>query len=184
MSLDWKGTEGNIECWRAIPGYEGIYEVSTLGQLRSLDRMARTSAGHLKRIAGQPLKQGYVGAGYPSFVLAKNGKKRTRTVHSLVLLAFVGPRPSGMEVRHLNGMKTDNRLTNLAYGTRSDNVLDTVRHGTYRGGKLIDLNHCSRNHEFTPENTGRDPDGYRYCRSCRQIHQRHYRNRQKASTSC
>ncbi len=61
--------------------------------------------------------------------ILKNGVRRTCKVHHLVLEAFVGPRPEGMECRHLNGDPFDNRPENLAWGTRSENALDKVRHG-------------------------------------------------------
>ena len=60
------------------------------------------------------------------------GKKwRTRKIHQLVLEAFVGPCPSGMMCRHLNGDPANNRLENLKWGTRSENQLDSVQHGTH-----------------------------------------------------
>lgn len=57
--------------------------------------------------------------------------KRHRQVHTLVLEAFVGPRPPGMECRHLNGDATDNRVENLKWGTRKENAQDTMRHGRH-----------------------------------------------------
>jgi hypothetical protein len=57
-------------------------------------------------------------------------KKRTYYVHNLVLEAFVGPRPAGMECRHINGDRKDCRLENLAWGTKLENASDKIRHGT------------------------------------------------------
>lgn len=88
-------------------------------------------------------------------------------VHQLVAKAFIGPCPSGLEVRHLNGAYADNRATNLAYGSRSDNVLDSVRHGTYRNANA-EKTHCVRGHEYTLENTYRPRGvGARRCRACK-----------------
>lgn len=62
---------------------------------------------------------------------------KTRLVHCLVALAFLGPRPSGMDVRHLNGCKADNRSANLAYGTRKENEEDKARHGKKPLGERV-----------------------------------------------
>lgn len=74
---------------------------------------------------------------YQTVALYKNGAQVSRLVHQLILETFVGPRPKGMEVRHYpNNDKTDNRLANLSYGTKSQNQLDRVQHGTHcRGDK-------------------------------------------------
>lgn len=62
--------------------------------------------------------------------LRRDGKPRPFAVHALVLEAFVGPRPEGMECRHLDGDPTNNALANLAWGTRAENIADKRRHGT------------------------------------------------------
>lgn len=74
--------------------------------------------------------------GYPSVNLTPpGGRYKTLRVHRLVLLAFVGPCPEGMECRHLNGIKTDNRLANLCWGTLRDNVEDNLRLAVYHHGE-------------------------------------------------
>lgn len=70
--------------------------------------------------------------GYQAVGLKRhNGKRRIKRIHRLLLETFVGPCPEGMECRHLNGNRQDNRLCNLKWGTRSENVMDAVKHGTY-----------------------------------------------------
>lgn len=64
-------------------------------------------------------------------------KQVNRKVASLVMLAFVGERPEGMDIRHLDGVVTNNNLSNLCYGTRSENILDCVRHGTHPRKKYL-----------------------------------------------
>ena len=59
-----------------------------------------------------------------------------RPIHQLVLEAYVGPCPEGMQCRHLNGNKQDNNLDNLRWGTQSENQQDSIRHGTYSNGQL------------------------------------------------
>lgn len=119
------------EQWKDIPGYEGRYQVSDLGRVRSLDhyvRLVTRQAGETRRLApGKILRPGRSGPfGHVTVAL---GKGNSRPVHSLVALAFIGPRPDGHDVAHLNGDGGDNRLENLAYATRSDNNKHMVHHG-------------------------------------------------------
>lgn len=107
------------EEWREIPGVDG-YQVSNLGRVRSITRVktvegAGKSLVYPGRILSQALRDGY-----PRVNL--HGK--AYTVHRLVAAAFLGPCPEGMEVRHLDGNKVNNRAENLAYGTHRENVLD------------------------------------------------------------
>jgi hypothetical protein len=119
-----------IEEWRAIPGFPG-YEVSDLGRVRSWKRFG--GFGKLptepKPVVGSIHK-----AGYPQVNLTVDGKKRYAFVHRLVLETFVGPCPVGMECAHLNGVRSDARLSNLEWKTHADNELDKVRHGTVLRG--------------------------------------------------
>ncbi len=120
-----------MEEWRKIPDVP--YEVSSAGRVRSLDTLvyAGPRIGH--RLAkGRVLKPGIASNGYPTIVLGR--AVGTRTVHSLVAEAFIGPCPAGMEVRHKDGDRRNAAAANLEYGTRADNNRDAVRHGT-RGGE-------------------------------------------------
>jgi hypothetical protein len=117
-----------IEEWRSVPGFPN-YEVSGLGRVRSLDCMkwGGPRAGYyLKK--GRILRPGLVSNGYPTVMLGREGG--TRTVHSLVAEAFIGPRLEGQEVRHKDGDRTNPKAANLEYGTRGDNVKDAFKHGT------------------------------------------------------
>src|SRR5712691_3060160 len=101
------------EHWLPIMGWEDLYEVSDLGRIRSLDR--RTPRG-IRR--GQVLKPFPGRNGYLSVDLSRDEVQTRRTMHRLVLEAFIGPCPAGQEARHgPGGSRTDNRLTNLCYGT-------------------------------------------------------------------
>ena len=82
-------------------------------------------------IGGRWIKQTKTGFGHLMVSLCRNGKVYQKLVHQLVLDAFVGPRPDGMECRHLNGNPQDNRLDNLKWGTHSENQKDAVLHGTH-----------------------------------------------------
>lgn len=127
------------ERWVAIPGFEGLYEVSDLGRVRSLDRvvMRRTHLGnvHPKRIRGQMQTLAKHRSGYELIHLWKENQRHVDTVHAVVLAAFVGPRPEGKDGCHNNGVRNDNRLANLRYDTRSGNHADKVAHDTHQRGE-------------------------------------------------
>lgn len=79
---------------------------------------------------GKAKKSSIAKTGYKVVTFSIKNKSHTKTIHSLLADAFIGPRPDGMEVLHINGDKLDNRISNLRYGTRKENVADAIRHGT------------------------------------------------------
>lgn len=133
------------ERWLPVVGWEGLYEVSDLGRVRSVDRiveMRHWRGGTLKRLhQGRILRARRVSvaldfpAGYLAFSPSVEGVHHPNVmVHTAVLEAFKGPRPLGAEGRHLNGKPHDNRMDNLAWGTAQENAADKERHGkVYRG---------------------------------------------------
>lgn len=128
------------ELWKGIPGYEGRYQVSNQGRVRSLDRTIRfpgytTRAGiqrspSLRSFKGTLLALGPSKSGHLSVPLGR--PTIGRQVHQLVLLAFVGPCPTGHEVLHLDSDPTNNCLGNLKYGTRSENLKMDYARGVNR----------------------------------------------------
>ncbi len=119
------------EIWKDIPGYEGKYQVSNMGRVKSLSRIiqGRNQFGSFEwRSPELYLRPGRTDKyGHLSVVL--NDPRKSRLVHQLVMLAFVGEPPEGMYVLHSNGNASDNRLSNLRYDTQSENVLDVYRQG-------------------------------------------------------
>lgn len=120
------------EVWKAIEGYEGLYEVSNLGRVRSFDRIIikphpRNPAYTLRYIQkGKVLKQRKHSAGYWTVMLYKDKVADTQTVHRLVAEAFI-PNPNNLpEVNHIDENKGNSRMDNLEWVTRSGNM----RHGT------------------------------------------------------
>lgn len=124
---------GESEEWRDIPGFP-LYQVSNLGRVRT----RRPWGPHERpRRHWHVLKPWANNRGYLSVALCRVSHERgvNRLIHRLVLEAFVGPCPPGMEARHLlSNDVTDNRLCNLSWGTRSQNQGDRVAHGTDRRG--------------------------------------------------
>ncbi len=140
---------------KPIPGFEGLYEATDDGRIWSTRKGGRWLKSHVNR------------DGHLELSLYKGGTQYTFRVHNLVALTFLGPRPEGLLVRHLNGKGADNRATNLKYGTHSENVQDCLRHGTHSEASKT---HCVNDHEFTPENTYYRPDSegrHRQCRACK-----------------
>lgn len=111
------------EQWRDIIGYESIYIVSDQGRIKRIASGQGAVAGKILI----PINTG----GYPSVNLFCNGIRKLLKIHSLVLEAFVGSRPIGMECCHNDGNPMNSKLNNLRWGTHSENMLDSVKHKTH-----------------------------------------------------
>ena len=154
------------EEWRSVLGYEGLYEVSSLGRVRSLSRVVERRNGRAYTIPGRILKCTVSKRGYRTVTLYRNFTNSSRGVHQLVAGAFI-PNPESLPVvRHYNDDKMDNSRENLRWGTQGDNIRDIVRNGNYRSywGEKTE---CKRGHDYSDENTYLDPRGRRRCRTCR-----------------
>jgi hypothetical protein len=156
------------EEWRPIPGFEGIYEVSDQGNVRSLDRITPMPGGSSRRTAGRVLRPSHGGRNlYHLYVhLSRDGEAHSHAVHQIVATVFHGPRPTPLsQVRHLNGISEDNRAVNLQWGTGSENQNDRVKHGNNHNANKI---RCKWGHLLKDPNIGNNPStpGARPCRSC------------------
>ena len=122
------------EIWKPVQGYEGIYDVSSLGRIRrALDSKPTTRSG-----PGFILKHVLNGHGYPNITLCRDGKQRSFGVHQLVCRAFHGPPPfEGAEVAHGDGDKRNPRESNLRWATHAENGADARWHRSIRPNKLM-----------------------------------------------
>jgi len=160
----------STERWLPVVGYEGLYEVSDQGRVQSLDRVSKE-----RRLKGRILKGGLSSNKRLTINLCRDGVQRSRMIYQIMMEAFVGPYPEGMEIRHLDGDPANCALENLRYGTRSENRRDSVVHGTHYQSKKT---HCPYNHEYTEENTRINKKGARYCVTCM-----NHRNHKKSKNS-
>lgn len=118
----WGAAMTDIERWRDVKGFEGIYWISDFGKIRNRSQL----------IKPRPTQKGYM-----RVTLSNGSLKRLGLIHRLVLEAFVGPCPHGMETDHLNGIAGDNRLSNLKWSTRSENNYRKLDHGTLLRGEEL-----------------------------------------------
>lgn len=130
----------SLEIWKQVPGYGGHYEASSLGNIRSKDRIVRKFSA----VAGKVVDQKYKGRmlnpcstkeGYRVVRIGVDGKKYGIQVGRMVLMAFKGLPPEGTECCHNNGNPADNRIENLRWDTHLENNRDRARHGTYALGE-------------------------------------------------
>jgi len=138
--------------WTQIPGAPG-YEASRDGRVRGPRRV---------------LKPFDNGNGYLHVRIGS----RNRTVHGIVAETFIGPRPDGHVIRHLDGDRLNNAASNLAYGTQRQNVRDQIAHGTFPFDNMAagwrrntERTECRNGHPLVPY-TGSDPSKKRWCPVC------------------
>jgi len=162
------------ERWLPVVGYVGVYDVSDHGRVRSLDR--KTSHGN--RLRGRILKERPLPNGRPRVSLAYNARTVDAYPYRLVLEAFVGPCPEGMESLHWDDDHNNNHLSNLRWGTRTDNMRDMSRNEGGNAG----VTHCPSGHPYNIENTYVYPSGrqHRLCRECGRRHSENKRRKARA----
>jgi len=121
-----------MEKWQDIPGYEGLYQASTSGKIKSVERTKIGGGGNSPgprkiRVPERILRQCFVG-NYLTVNLSKNGKARVQRVHTLVAITFLGD-VSGKQINHINSLTTDNNLKNLEIVTAEQNVRHSIQYG-------------------------------------------------------
>ena len=156
------------EEWRPVVGYEGVYSISNIGRVRR-DLASRGSR------AGYILKQSIMSSnGYYRVGLVFRGKQVTRTVHSLIAEAFLGP-SLGRCVNHKDGLKTHNDWRNLEYVTLAENNLHAHAIGLHP--PLV--THCLHGHPYDEANTIVHKNGERDCLTCARRRKREYKARKR-----
>jgi hypothetical protein len=129
------------EVWRWIPGYEGIYKVSDHGRVWMVGRTYEAWNGQVwcKFIRKAKMVKQHEGpkVKYKLVKLQKDKDGRSWMVHRLVLMAFIGPRPDGMEACHFDGDPANNKVENLRWDTSLNNQRDRIRHGRTTKGKHV-----------------------------------------------
>lgn len=118
------------EIWKDIPGYEGFYQVSNMGNIKSLDRYIKHQKGGNRLIRGRFMKQQAQKNGYLSVMLQRDSKEKRISVHRLVALAFIKNQSGKPEVNHIDGNKLNNFANNLEWCTRVEN---------YKHGRSLNL---------------------------------------------
>ena len=128
-----------MEEWRDVVGYEGFYQVSSLGNVRSIDRFYLSKRGKKVPVKGVDLKQHVNRDGYMELCIQRNSRNRIVRVHRLVAEAFIPNLDGKPEVNHINGVKTDNRVCNLEWCTGEENTAHAVRTGLvkYEGKQVL-----------------------------------------------
>ncbi len=129
-----------MEIWKDVPGYEGQYQVSSEGRVRSLARevdvpLTRWGAKGTRRVNEAVMSLQKDKRNRVFVALRREGAAKRFTVASLVASAFIGPRPEGALVLHGDGDSTNNHVKNLRYGSHSDNIEDARTHGTLSQGE-------------------------------------------------
>jgi hypothetical protein len=129
------------EEWLPVVGYEGAYEVSDLGRVRSLDRIviqATRGGGTAPHTYPGTIMGQHIGtAGYLDVTLCRSSRHKTWRVHTVVAEAFLGPRPEGLWILHGPLGPLVNTVANLRYGTPAENSADEIRDGTRRRGSRM-----------------------------------------------
>lgn len=160
--------------WKDVVGYEGLYQVSNTGLVRSLDReVPHGKYGGTRRLRGRVLRGSPNNYGLLMVSLSKDGVQPKVPIHQIVAAAWLGPKPEGTIIRHGSGGSLDNSIENLCYGSKSDDLLAKPRNGTLvrrsDGKEYKSLSEAARDSNCDASNilkvcnglrsTTEDPDG-------------------------
>lgn len=125
-----------MEIWKDIKGYEGLYQVSNLGNIRGIDRVIGYRKNRTRKWVGEIKKPTIRKNGYLKITLYKDGKGKTREVQRIVAETFIDNPKNVQQVNHINGIKTDNKVENLEWVTPRENDLHRI-HVLKKGLKKV-----------------------------------------------
>jgi hypothetical protein len=166
------------EEWSPVPEFESFYIVSNLGKVASLDRQIHYKNGRVSFYKGKTLKGSPDRSGYPRVLLMRNCSRKYIQIHRLVANVFIPNENNLPMVCHRNGIKTDNSVSNLYWGTSQDNNQDTVMHGNNVNSQKTQ---CPKKHPYSGDNLVVIA-GYRRCKECRKDIKRKSYLKKKALT--
>lgn len=121
-----------MEVWKDIAGYEGYYQISNFGNIRSVDRVIYSDKFHIgikRELKGRTLNPSVNNHGYLSLILSKNGEKKSCRIHRLVAEAFIKNPNNYDQVNHIDGDKTNNKVENLEWCNNQYNVIHAYKNG-------------------------------------------------------
>lgn len=128
------------EIWKDIPNYEGYYQVSNLGRIKSVERHIVYKDGRERTYPSVIIKDRDKGNSARLITLKKDNKGKTFTVHGLVARVFLGVAPDGYEICHIDGDYKNNSINNLRYDIRSENRIDNYRYGRKASKGKLSIN--------------------------------------------
>ncbi len=126
------------ELWKPVNGYERLYEVGNLGNVRSLEKQIMTGKNFLRTYEAKTLSPAISNKGYKRVLLCKNGITKNFSVHRIVALNFIEGYSKELQINHINGIKTDNRAVNLEWVTSKQNTIHAHKNGLVKGYKRTD----------------------------------------------
>lgn len=139
------------EVWKPVKGYEGIYEVSNIGRVKSCERIVTRSNGRKINFPEKIMKPSINHKGYEVIDLRKNGKRECGFVHRLVGKAFIENPNNKKQINHKNGVKRDNNVDNLEWVTNKENVIHAYKNNLNNNRNAIE-SRKRKVDQFTLEN--------------------------------